>query len=445
MKKIALTLTACSALVGCNNEGENKSGDTFRIAAMYNDTGADIPSVIALEYAAGQINEAGFLEKELEIVPALYTGETDRKAKAQENVDEFGVIGFVSELSSSALPILQLTSAAPYDSIVNCSGSSTNPLLNNPDTPDGSDGTIGADRNDTLYRSVANDLQQARLVWNLVGHKDKMALYTVDDSYGAAFLNELSTYAATDDVDFVHQEVVPLGGAAALYAEAAEEALAGNRAGTIDSVVIIGFATEGGQMLKALVEANPPYAGEIILSDGAVDPATFLSQTGALATWLGVPGNSVRATVPDNASGTHSASFEAALQAATSVGPHDAFVSAHVDCLFSMTMGLAAGAADGLSGAAAIKAGMLKQKDTALASAADVVTITPTSLADIGAAVDAGKSLRLDGASGVVTFDDDGDRAVQLFSVMVPEGSGPFDWAVGQTWDAANNVCISGC
>jgi hypothetical protein len=445
MKKIALVLTATSALVACNTEEEKKSGDTIRIAAMYSDTGSEATTVTALQYAATQINEAGFIDKDIEIIPSLFTSETDRKAKAQEMVDDFGAVGLVSEFSSTALQILQITQSSPYDSIVSCSGSSTNPKINNPETPDAADGTIGADRNDTLYRTIANDLQQARLVWGLIENKEKLALFTVDDAYGKAFLSELTSYAAADSVDFAHQQEVPVGGAASLYTEAAQTALSGNRDGSVSTVVVIGFTGEAGQILKSLVEANPPFAGEIILSDGAVDPATFVSQTGALATWLGVPGNSVRATVPDNASGANSASFESALQAATSMGAHDSMLASHVDCLFSMSMALAAGSADGLSGAAAIKAGMLKQKDSALAGAADIVTITPTSLADVAAAVEAGKSLRLDGASGVVTYDDDGDRAVQLFSVMVPQGTGPFDWAVSQTWDAVNNECISGC
>lgn len=445
VKKIALILTAISAFAGCSNEEDKPAGDTIRIAAMYSDDGGGTSEELtAVEYAAGLVNSAQFLESDIEVVPLLFNDETDREAKARELIDDAGVVAFVSQFSATAKEILQVTQEPEYSSYVHCSGSATSPILNNPETTRPADGTFAADNNDTLFRAVMSGSYVTKIMWDIATDKSKIAILSSDDSFGTSFRGDLLALAAADSKTFVSDTVVPVSGTAGVYSDLTASVLSDNRSGTVSTVIMVGLAAETGQVLKALVEAQPAFAGEIILSNGAVDPATFVSQTGALATWRSVPGNSIRAVIHYLEGGEHSASFMAGFEEASSIREYNGFVPAHVDCLFSLSLALASGSADGLSGAEAVKAGMLKQKDSALASA-DVATITPATLADTKAAVAAGKSLRLDGASGVVTYDDNGDRASQLFSVMVPEGSGPFNWAIGYTWDPVENVCVSGC
>jgi ABC-type branched-subunit amino acid transport system substrate-binding protein len=290
---------------------------------------------------------------------------------------------------------------------------------------------------------VTSDLQQALVVYQLIEDRTKAALFSIDDAYGVTFRVEIEGHASATPL--VIDEVILTDANQTDLDAAADIALAANRAGTVNTVVIAGLVEHAGPMIKHLVEATPPYAGAIIVPDGGVENGTFLSQTNAFTTWLGVAGNTLRGTAPDTATGTNSTAWLDRYITASGDEGVTPFTPTYADCLYSMLIALSQGTADGETGAAAIKAGMPKQKVSNLGG--EVVNVDPSAggLSDAIAAIEAGSAVRLDGASGLIEFDDDGDRASQNFTVFEPEGTGPYTWLRDEVWDPTIGECVLSC
>lgn len=437
--------TACPA-DGTGDGDDTAPKEQLRIAAVYSDDGSgNNEKVEGIKLAAKDLNEAGVISKEIQIVPRLFNGETDRTQLAEDAINVDGAKAFISEFSSTAIKIARLTNTPEYENVVQCSGSSTNTKINNPNTPDGDDG-IGADRNDTLFRSVSNDIKQAQLVWELPEDKGTTGFFYVGDSYGESFHSEIAAKAATDIGGLVYDSPFPTDLNLAELQPLIDDILAKNAEGKIQTLIVVGLPEHGGPIFKALVEAPIPFAGTIIATDGMVDEAVFLSQTGAFTQWLARAGNALFATTPENNSGDNSAQWLKRFQESTGIAPSSNFLTSHADCMYSYAIALIEADVKGKDPAAFLKQGLINQKQENLAGDV-VVEVTPNvdGLKAARAAFLEGKKVRLNGASGRIEYDNDGDRAVQFYAVMQAVGSGPYEWERDQVWDPVSNVCVEGC
>lgn len=438
-----LTLqTACPA---SNNNNTAVEKEQIRIGTMYTETAGDPPAVSAIKLAVADLNQSGALPREVVLVPRYYNENIDRTELAQDLFDTVGVAGLVTEFSSTALKVLRLTNTDPYANIVQCSGNSTNTKINNPNTPASEEG-LGADQNDTLFRAVSNDIKQAQLVWTIIEDKEHAGFLYVDDAYGATFEEQINAKAQADIGGVTYSQFYPEELNASDLQPIVDDILARNAAGELNTIVIAGLPTQGGAILKALVEAPTPFAGQIIGTDGLIDPSIFLSQTGAFTEWLNRSGNVMRGTTPENFFGDNSDAWIERFKSSSGVSSFDAFVTSHADCMYSFALALIEADVKGEDPAGFLKQGMINQKQENL-SGDIVVEVTPNAegLKAARSAFLEGKKVRLNGASGRIEFDDDGDRALQFYAVMKVVGAGPYEWARDQVWDPVSGICVDNC
>lgn len=442
--QLAVGIILTGGLVtGCGSSGPDFNGGIV-IGAVYNDTGSvENPGISALRLAVDDMNTSGLFPDEVHLGGLLYNPYVDRVDLAVELMGDYSAVGLVTEWSSTALQVLRLTNS-DYSDVVQCNGNSTSITINDPETPDGDDG-LGADRNDTLYRTVSNDKAQAELLWQLVPDKTKVGIYYQDDAYGAVFNGQLNTYA-DEGGGFVTQSgfsepFIPTEAQASLDA-----ILTANQEGRLDTLILIAIAQTGGAVIKSLVEASPPFQGRILMTDGAlVGNGLFQPQTGAFSAWLQT--NELYATAPENFEGERSAEWLARLEAfEPKYNRSDAFTTAHGDCGYAFALAMLYGLAESGDPRANFRENMARLKADNLSSG-EVVSVSPSpeGLRKAYETIKAGKKVQLEGASGTMVFDEDGDRAQQYYRVLEVKHDVSYSWAVQSVWDPSVGSCVRYC
>ncbi len=440
---------ALGGLVACGGDSEEKKGggdpaSATIIGAIYAENAGD-SELAAARLAIKDINDSGVFEKPWELQVLRFNDSVDRQDLAREFMDKYKSPALLTNWSSTGLQVLRLTNSADYNQVTQCSSGSTNTVINNPNSPDGSDG-IMADKNDTFYRAVANDIQQAALVWQLVPEKSKAGFYYVNDAYGESFLNEIKK--AADSSGGLAFE----GNFEETYKTATEKPdidkiIELNQQGKLSSVILIGLPSQGGPIMKALSEATPPFNGTLIVADGMIDAGFFAPLTATFTGWLQTAGNAIIATAPETYEGQHTQAFLDRLSSFSSdYDANSPFTPSTADCIYSFAVSLMHAEGDARTSGYGIKEHMVKLKAGYIGSEpAFEVNPSSQSLKDAQDAIRGGQKVRMNAASGDLRFDSDGDRAVQLYKTLKVEGTGPYNWVRAQVWDPSEGKCVKYC
>lgn len=436
---LLLVGNACQPAQNTTSEAE-----PIIIAGFFGEAPDEPSSTKAIKLAFEDLNAAGVISRPVQVLPRYFNDNIDRTQLAQETFDSFAVAGAISTSSSTALKITRLTNLEQYANIVQCSGSSTNTKINNPSTPDSEDG-IGADRNDTLFRAITNDIKQAKLVWDMSADKEHTGMIYLGAPYGESFHGEIEAKAQADVGGLAYAVPYPEGGSQVDFQPIIDEVLAKNAAGELNTIIYVGD-TVFGAFLKGLIEAPEPFVGTFIVTDGVIDDGVFLSQTSAFTQWLARPGNRLLGTTPSGFSGPNSEQWIERYKQAKGSEGIDNFVTTFADCAYSMALSLIEAEVKGEDPYAYLKVGLSSQKEASLAGA-EVVLVdpNPAGLQAAKEALQAGKKVQLNGASGELVYDQDGDRIQQFYAIMEVEGAGPYKWAASQVWDPVEGVCVEGC
>jgi hypothetical protein len=437
---------ALAAFVGCSGDDDETGGGgddntVLRIGALYPDDGGGSDSADAIRMAVADINESGVLDVTLEVVPKYFNDDSDRGAQATELMRDYGVVALASAWSSTALTVLRLTNSEEYANIIQCSGSSTNTTINNPETAAEDDGTLNSDQNGTLFRTTANDIQQAALLWTLVEDGSKLGVYALNDAYGSSFRDQMVSRAGDSGLGFDATFENDLN----ISDEQSDIAtiLDANAAGNLSALVLVGLPNHGSPIVKELVSATVPFSGTILVPDGMLSAGFFASLDASFTAWLSTAGNAIYATAPEMYEGANSGAWTTRLETFDAgVDLSNAFLPSHADCAYMFGLSL-------------LKAGgdVTKLKDMmatfgATSVGADATEITPNAAGfqAAKAALDAGETIVLNGASGLMTWDADGDRAVQLYKTMaVQDDAGSYSWVQDKVWNAATGECVKYC
>ncbi len=447
---LAVIVGVCAATVaGCDDDGEAEASGAVVVGALYFDDSNLNGSLVAVQLAAEDLNASGVFDRRIEIAPSLFTGDSDREALARALFDD-GAVAITSEFSSTAKTVLQLTNdtAGPYADRVQCSGSATSSTINRPDTPDEEGVAFASDKNDTLYRTVADDITHAGLLWQVVADRSKLGVYHADDAFGRSFRDAVAGLAAGEGIDLVVDRSWSSDTFTVAAAQAVtDEILAANDAGTLDTLILVGFG-EVGDIMRLLIEAQTPFTGTIVTPEQA--GGFFNSQVGGFTAWMEREDTRVVSTVAENHEGAHSAAWFERLQAAESriTRSGSNFYPSQADCLYSLGLAMLLGEGETRYAPASIKAKMLELKASAHAGASDVLLVSPNADGFRAAAdaIAAGRRVKLDGASGVVEFDDNGDRATQLYALRQPERfEGGWAWSTVSVHDSTSGECVTGC
>ena len=453
IRHTALILVLLIMTPACSESGPEDPGETdnnILIGALYEDAGGNKPEVEALRMVIQDINDSEVFENTFDLAISLFNSSlSDRTEMARELIEETGVIAIASEWSSTAKLVLQVTNKEHTD-VVQCSGSSTNTRINNTSDygTEDEDGVLGADTNDTLYRTVTNDVHQAKLVWNLVNNKDKVGVYYLNDAYGESFADQVEEYATADDKVLAFraswsEQSYDVGSQQSNL----DEITRLNDEDKLDSLIMVGLPSQGGIVLNALLSGQQTdwFNGKLIVPDGMIDQGFFTSLQDSFTTWLTIYGNEIQGTAPENYSGDHSTEWLNRLKDfSTGIDDSDAFIPSHADCLYAFAIALLYAGADA-STAKDIKDNLSNLKSSNLES--DAVEVGPTAegLQAAKAAIADGKTVRLNGASGIIEFDDDGDRSDQPYKTYKIESNDTgYTWVTDSVW-RTNGECISNC
>lgn len=443
---------------GCSSRSDLRM-DPVTVGALLAETEASSALLEAIRQAIGDVNEAGVFGAPFQVVELRFTGDSDRQALTRDLYDRYGAVGFVSEFSATALRALNVTNqgGGGYEDFVQCSASSTNTVLNNPSTAlteaDRAAGLLfSSDQNDTLYRGVSNDIKQARVVWRLVPEPNTTGVYFVDDAYGQSFRDQLQQRAADSASALAFVESFPAQGFAVDPQSAAlGQILSLNQSGQLTSLIVVGLPPQGGPIVEALSAATPPFSGQIIVTDGAVQASFFAALGPTFAGWLGDSSNSLVGTLPENYAGENSPAWTERLRVRVpDIDLSDGFVTSAADCTYAIALAMLYAGASERYTAAAVKRHMpkLKQGYYALKPPASVVTVdaSPAGLQRAQSAVNAGQAVRWNGASGIFVFDADGDRINQAYKTVAPVAqSDGWGWERVSVYDGDTGTCISGC
>ncbi len=441
-----LLLTLAVASTACDDDAKaSDDGDSVVIGALYSSTSTDgEASIVALGMVVDDINASGIFTREFRLVPRFWGPDSDREAMARTLVTEDGAIAIVSQWSSTAEAILQVTSGDHPDH-VSCSGSSTSAALNDPDLAD-ADGAHTSDKNGTLYRTVANDARHGVIVWDQIPEpsRDKVGVLHIDDAFGTSFRDEIAGVAG--GLAFV------AGYPAEDFTTAAVEGsvndiLARNAAGELDTLVLVGSG-ERSEIMRMLTEAQPPFEGIVHVPEAAKE--FFDTLGGGFAVWLGMANNQLISSVPDNYRGAHSDEWFARLQQEDETITRGAgnYFTTHADCAYAIAIALLHATGDAQYTPAGVKENLPRLRASQYAADDDVIDATPdpAGLAAAKAAIEAGKKVRLDGASGLVVFDEDGDRERQIYAVREAKAlGGAFEWETTATCDGESEPGVPDC
>ena len=479
MKKrnLVILLLGCGLafLGGCSDDTDDPGGDdpgnggdgsctnVLTVGVMYEETGAKVNEVEAIKMAADDVNSSGALGEGncIAVQEELFGGEdtATQRFNSAKSLISSGAIGVISQYSSSARAVIRATNNAIGPSgtanseqegsgkFIHCSGSSTSTSVNlNVDRPAANDdGKPMADDNDSLYRAVADDLLQSKVVWTVLEDSTEASdtvaiLYDPNDSYSNDFRVALENISAggTRTIALIpggvsgEMSASDVTGVTDLY-DAISPAPSG--------MVAIGLPLAAGKVITAL---TAKFSGVLVVTDGMLSDAFFDGVDASFSDWLQDDANKVVATTPyyGGAAASNSAAWTTRLRATTGDPLKDAsaFTPMHADCMYQIALALLQGEADGhgLNQMGAYE-GMKKFK-FASSDTSGRVAIAPNAEGFKAAkeAVDAGTPVYLNGASGPQIFDDRGDRhyILQAYGTLsIVETTVGYDWALDKLWE----------
>jgi ABC-type branched-subunit amino acid transport system substrate-binding protein len=390
MLVVPLFAGAMSAGTAAQDEaGPLKIGALFPFTGNLSDFGPRFMD--AAQLAADEINAGGGVNGQpLELVQGD-DGTAPQQAveEARRLVELEGVSAIVGPAGSGeTLPTAE--SVTGPAGVLHISASATSPAV-----------TIAAD-DDFLFRTALSDAAQGVVLGNLaleLGYQTACVMY-INNAYGQG-LSEVFTEAFTAGGGTVTAQV-PHEAEQASYASELSTCLAD------DPDVLVGpaYPESGRVFLRELVEAGEAPA--VLLTDGLKSPDMF-EEIG----WEPFEGS--YGTSPGAMQTDVSSAFDEAWEAAYGELPAVPFLKEVYDAVYAIA--LAAEKADSVEG-------------TAIRDALREVTSEPGTVVNPGtegwqaavAAIDAGEDVDYEGATGPVTFDENGDISRGIIDVWQIEG-----------------------
>jgi ethanolamine utilization microcompartment shell protein EutS len=298
------------------------------------------------------------------------------------------------------------------------------------------------DDNDAVYRGVADDALQSQVVWTVLQDKTSAGatiaiVYDSNDSYSSDFKDAIM---ALDDgsrtlVTLDQPVTLEMDAAAVTAFTDAFNALSPAPTG----MVSIGLAASAGKAMNAI---SSSFSGTLVVTDGQISD-TFFDGLGAdFITWLNDDANQIVGTTPyyepDGSNTTAWVDRLSSVTGGTTAGPDNAFTPMMADCLYQISLAHMVGSAANDNAVEAVYQGM-KTFKTATGDTTGRTAVAPTSagLAAAKAAIDAGDSVYLDGASGPLLFSEVGDRhySMQVYATLEIENDGfAYSWVVDKLW-----------
>ncbi len=465
-----LLVTACGGdSEDDNNNGNGNGGTTdsctteLTVGVMYEETGGVLNEVEAIRMAATDINDSGALGEGNCIVvqEELFGGEdtaTQRFNSATSLINS-GAIGLISQYSSSARAAIRATNKtigpsgeanseqAGTGEFIHCSGSSTSTSVNlNENRPAANDaGKPMADDNDSLYRAVADDLLQSKVVWEVLkdstGDADTVGiLYDPNDSYSNDFRVALENLA-----DGGTRNIALLPGGVSGEMGASDVTAVTDLYDAISpapqALVAIGLPLAAGKVITAL---TAKFSGVLVVTDGMLSDDFFDGVDSTFSDWLEDEDNKVVATTPyyGGAAATNSSTWTDRLKATTGDPLNDAsaFTPMHADCMYQIALALLQGNAGGHGMTQkAVYEGMKTFKfDPSESSSRTAISPNSDGFVAAKAAIDAGDAVYLNGAAGPQIFDERGDRhyILQAYGTLsIIETTLGYDWSLDKLWE----------
>ena len=405
---------------GNGSNGGGTAEESIVIGAVFHDDVSDSAKsrLQAIELAVSEINDSGVFDKSVEVVNLRPTDGDSASAekaaeRARELYDDYDAVGVISLFSSLGRAIIGVTNDADYD-FVQCNVSASNPYLNDSTSNTAEEPT---DVEDNFYRTVASDFLQGGEMVNIVQNEGwtKVGIYYVDDAFGNGLKGVL-----TDGLGDVVSSSHVVAFASGEYDVASEAAnLDSMISGGLDAIILPTLKESSPFIVDYLTSNN--FSGTILLSDGAKTDDIFTAAD-SLETWLGVEGNAMVGTEPNNFAGANSAVFTTAFEAEFSEEPNTYSPTAY-DCAMAFAHAmLKAGGTD----RASIQSGLQSFKESNRGTNETRVGIGSSGLSAASAAYAAGESVSYEGASGRIIFDDTGDRlelGIRTFSPSLTDGS----------------------
>ena len=461
---------ACS---GDSDDGDNNNGggggggddctNSLTVGVMYEETGAVLNEVEAIRMAATDVNDSGALGEGncLVIQEELFGGSdtATQRFESAKSLISSGAIGLISQYSSSARAVIRATNKTVGPSgdanaeqegtgeFIHCSGSSTSTSVNlNENRPAANDdGKPMADDNDSLYRAVADDLLQSKVVWEVLkdstsGSDTVGILYDPNDSYSNDFRIALENLAAEDSRNIALIAGGVSGEMTASDVTAVTE-IYDDISPAPQALVAIGLPLAAGKIITAL---TAKFSGVLVVTDGMLSDDFFDGVDASFSDWLEDDDNKVVATTPyyGGADAVNSETWTTRLKATTGDPLIDAsaFTPMHADCLYQITLGLLQGNADGYGMTQkGVYEGIKKFKFPATQrSSRTAISPNADGFAAARTAIDSGDAVYLNGGSGPQIFDDRGDRhyILQAYGTLsIVKTTLGYDWSLDKLWE----------
>ncbi|MBI2603418.1 MAG: hypothetical protein HYW48_10220 [Deltaproteobacteria bacterium] len=424
---------------------EAAKGSDFKIGVMFFNGNRDSRSVHAINMAIEDVNAAGIFTRKWVADFNFYDTRTDRMKLANTMINEHRVDLVVSQWSSTALHVLQFTNRSnPH--LVQCSADSTNTYINDPTIQDSEDLVI-SDKNGTLFRIVANDRKQTNVIWEQVREKEKFAIIYINDIYGASLKDELTRkYAEAVKSNFPTEALLSYPASDFVLSQITDRLdalIAKSLEGTINTLILAGMSYDGSHILQYLTESPSPFRGHIILSDGMIETNTFSPLSEAFDVWLKTEGNSLTGVSPEMDVGENNEAWNRRLKERTKL--FDTYAPGAASCVYLVALALLSAPKDEELSPDAAKIGFQNFLTKNVSSQRDsyfAVAPTVQALKEAKEMAARGKKLLLNGPSGEIVFDDDGDRLHQRYEKLsIHYNDGSFSFEKDTECDGDSGMC----
>lgn len=408
--------TGILALLSCGKNSIEETTSSVPLGLVYSAWSiGENPNIQAIQVALQDVNEAQVLSQPLTLSPAYFNATNIGSPDLSEDlIQNHGAKILLTEWSQTAYSILRQTNTE-YPDVVQCNANGSGSGLNNPLVPNDEDGIPNSDKNDTLYRAVGDSRYQAHVMWSLVPDSSKAAIYVRDDAWGRPLALELDSLA-TPSGGWVEKEQYAVPFASDSITEFVKNVLIANQEERLNSVILVAFSDGLPELIKALVEAEPPFKGTLI--SGLIGENVFNNQVNGLSQWLQTEGNVLYGTVEENYSGEYTQTWLSRLPNEVTQDISQ-YLTNHADCMYATALAMIYG--DVLDGDMFLnfKEHMNKLKIDAL-QGDNVVEIARPDAQGFRAArtaIENNKLVRMEGAAGPLVFDEHGDRLIQLYKI----------------------------
>lgn len=377
----------------------------------------------AMQLALEQVNQRGISGKLLAVNFCDTSGDSDQaKKQADWLVNEKKVPAILTGGSSQTLAVAAVT--VP-DNVLTMSYSASSPELTS--LPDKNGGAVGL-----VWRTAPSDAIQGSVIANLLrtdnrfGNPKKVAILYVDDPYGQGLYNTVSALLSSG--------TSPITNKGFSYARHGDVGAVMDNLNTYDPdlTVLVAFADDATSILIAAstrpnLKRTSPITHRWFFSDSVKD-ADLLNNATAAAQIKDFYG-----TAPAQGAGPAFKTFQDSFQGRYSKDPSEyAYTSNAYDAMYLLALSVAY--SQGTSGS--VTGPKMAEGLTKVSSGATSTQLTSSNFTSLAAALGAGQSVNVDGASGKLDFNNDTGEApapVELWQVVQDSSTGIYSFNTDPT------------